>query len=183
MLIFYMKTFQISIILLSVFCSVYSFGQQESRVVLPCSATEYSSDRIYFRATGTGSHPNLRTADRMARLDANANLAAAISVTVESVSNRYIAEVVVGDRPEMIERFEELTRSVVDRQLSKVKVVCDEVVFENGTYTKYLAVEVPNGDVLNNISEDMSGSESPLLDDKKRFEQIFNEEMERLEKE
>lgn len=158
--------------------------QRPGRVTLPCHGVQYSTDMNYFRATGTATNPNLRTAQRMARLDANGNLAASISVTVQSVTERYITEVRVGDDIESSERFEDITRSVAEQELSNVEVICSETDFENGRYTVYIAVETPRGDIINNIEKDISKEETnDLLFDKKKFEQIFNEEMEKLERE
>jgi len=183
------------IVVISVFFSIYTLGNsiedgssnlQDKRVVIPCSGAEYSSDRSYFRATGTASNRNPRTAERMARLDANANLAANISVTIESVTDRYIAEVQVDDETEMTERFEDLARTVADQELSNVNIVCSETVYENDRYTIYIAVEMPREDVLNSVKEAESHisetESSPLFYEKKAFEKIFDEEMERLEK-
>ena len=158
--------------------------QRETRIVLPCHGVQYSSDMNYFRATGSATNPNLRTAQRMARLDANASLAATISVTVQSVTERYIAEVRIGDDTEFSERFEDITRSVAEQELSNVETICSETDFENGRYTIYIAVETPRGEIINNIEKDVGQKEdaSDLLFDKKKFEEIFNEEMEKLEK-
>ncbi len=154
------------------------------RIVLPCHGIQYSSDSYYFRATGTAANPNLRTAQRMARLDANANLVASISVTVQSVTERYITEVRAGDDIESSRRFEDITRSVAEQELSNVEIICSETDFDNGRYTVYIAVETPRGDIINNIEKDIGKEETNgLLFDKKKFEQIFDEEMEKLEKE
>ncbi len=159
-------------------------AQRDETLVLPCHGVEFSSDRHYFRATGTATNPNLRTAQRMARLDANANLASSISVTVQSVTERYITEVRVGDDIESNERFEDIIRSIAEQELSNVEIICSETDFDNGRYTVYIAVEKPRGDIVNNIEKDIDKEEgSELLFEKKKFEEIFNEEMEKLEKE
>ncbi len=169
--------------------SIFNFKNElqdprSDMIVLPCHGVQYSSDRYYFRATGTAANPNLRTAQRMARLDANANLAASISVTVQSVTERYITEVRVGDDLVSSERFEDITSSVAEQELSNVEIICSETDFDNGRYTVYIAVETPRGDIINNIEKDIGKEKtSDLLFDKKKFEQIFDEEMEKLEKE
>jgi hypothetical protein len=156
---------------------------QGQAITLPCSSPDYKSDRYFFRATGSASHQNKSTAERMARLDANANLAATINVTMHSVIDRYVSEHHGGEASQTSRRYVELTRSTADQQLRNVGIVCNESTFNNGRFTVYMAVEVPKENVLQSIDKDVSSEPSGLDYEKMKFEKIFDEEMEKLENE
>lgn len=157
--------------------------EQAQNIVLPCSPVDFRSDRHYFRGTGSGSHQNRATAERIARLDANANLAAAISVTIHSVIDRYVMEQKDGTEASASQRYTELTSSVTDQQLRHLNIACSEAIYNNGRFTVYMAVEVPKDNVLHTIENETSEGKTDLDFQKSMFERIFNEEMEKLEKE
>ncbi len=150
----------------------------------PCSDNEYHSDLTHFRGTGMGEGTNLASARRKANLDANAMLAASVNRTIKSVTDRYTQDITVGDANEFAEKFEDLTRSVVNQMLNNVAVVCNQTFEKDGRYSVYTAVEVSKDELLNNVSSQVSRDERLRLDyDRMKFEKIFNEEMEKLSNE
>ncbi len=155
-----------------------------TELILPCSDEEFSSDMTYFRGTGMAEGTNLASTRRRANLDANAALAASVNRTIKSVTDRYSQDITVGDVNEYSERFEDLTRSVVNQSLNNVATVCSKTFERDGRYSVYVAVEVAKDELMNNISSRISRDERLRLDyDKMKFENIFNEEMEKLSNE
>lgn len=155
-----------------------------AEIITPCSDNEYHSDLTHFRGTGIGEATNLASARRKASLDANATLAASINRTIKSVTDRYTQDITVGDANEFSEKFEDLTRSVVNQELNNVATVCNQTFEKDGRYSVYMAVEVSKDELLNNISSRINRDERLRLDyDKMKFENIFNEEMEKLSNE
>ncbi len=155
-----------------------------TEVITPCSDNDYHSDLTHFRGTGMGESTNLASARRKANLDANAMLAANINRTIRSVTDRYTQDITVGDVNEFNEKFEDLTRSVVNQELNNVAVVCNQTFEKEGRYSVYTAVEVSKEELLNNISTRVDRDDRLRLDyDKMKFEQIFDEEMEKLSNE
>ncbi len=151
---------------------------------LPCNDMEYASDMNYFRGTGMAEGVNMASTRRRANLDANASLAAGINRTIKSVTDRYSQDITVGDANEYNEKFEDMTRSVVNQTLNNVSTVCSKVFEKDGKYSVYVAVEVGKDELLNNISDRISRDDRLRLDyDKMKFEEIFNEEMENLQNE
>ncbi len=147
----------------------------------PCSDNEFPSTAAHFRGTGIGEGTNLASARRKANLDANAMLAASINRTIKSVTERYTRDITVRDANEFAEKFEDLTRSVVDQVLNNVATVCNQMYEKDGKYTVYMAVEVGKDELLNNVANRISRDDRLRLDyDKMKFEQIFNEEMQKL---
>ncbi len=156
-----------------------SFGK---KITTPCSDEQYHSDKKYFRGTGNAKSTNLSMAKRKANTDANAMLAASINRTIKSVTDRYSQDIMVGDASEFAEKFEEMTRSVVNQTLNNVSTVCSETYeTEDKGYHVFMAVEVAKDELLNDISQKISKDDRLRLDyDKMKFENIFNEEMEKL---
>jgi len=153
-------------------------------IIIPCSDEEFRSDQTHFRGTGMAEGVNMASVRRRANLDANAMLAASVNRTIKSVTDRYTQDITVGDANEFAEKFEDMTRSVVNQSLNNVSTVCSKVFEKDGKYSVYVAVEVAKDEMLNNISSRISNDARLRLDyDKMKFEQIFNEEMEKLSNE
>jgi hypothetical protein len=153
-------------------------------LVIPCSDMEFHSDKTHFRGTGMAEGTNMASVRRRANLDANAALAASVNRTIKSVTDRYTQDITVGDANEYAEKFEDMTRSVVNQSLNNVSTVCSKVFEKEGKFSVYVAVEVGKDEMLNNISSRISNDARLRLDyDKMKFENIFNEEMEKLSNE
>lgn len=149
---------------------------------LPCSALEYYTDSQFFRATGTGTDENPRLAERMARLEANAQLSANIGISVQSVTSRYLYE--QGQRSNIVyvNAVEHITSQTTERHLRNVQIACRHTSFEHGRYVVYLAVKVASEDVLCEMEEEFENNSAiNHLYDKGVLRELFTEEMEALE--
>ena len=152
-----------------------------TKIVIPCSDNEYSSDRTHFRGTGMGESTNLSAAKRKASIDARAALSTGINSTIKAVTDRYTQDITVGDANEFAEKFEDMTRSVVNQELNNMATVCSETRQKEGTYIVYVAVEIAKDELMTKVSDNISKDDKLKLDyDKMKFEQIFNQEMENL---
>ncbi len=152
-----------------------------TKIVIPCSDNDYPSTRTHFRGTGMGESTNLSTAKRKASTDARAALATGINSTIKAVTDRYTQDITVGNANEFAEKFEDMTRSVVNQEINNMATVCSETRQKDGTYIVYVAVEVAKDELLNKVTQSISKDDRLRLDyDKMKFEQIFNQEMENL---
>jgi hypothetical protein len=150
-------------------------------VVVPCGDNEFHSDQKYFRGTGTGTSQDQSTAKNKASIDANSNLAASINRTIKTVTDRYTNDRQIGENSEFEQKFEQLTRDVVNQELNNVSTVCSKSYIKDGKWTFYMAVEVAKDELLNKIKDKISKDQKLQLDyDKMKFENIFNEEMNKL---
>lgn len=159
-----------------------SFGKE---INVPCNDDEYRTDAKFFRGTGNGISTDLSTAKSKARIDAQTNLSRSISTTMKSVADRYVNERQVGDAQEFEQKFEQMTREVINQELNNVEVACNKTLqMKDGKYQVFQALQVPKDQVLNNIKNRISKDQKLQLDyDKMKFEQVFNEEMEKLARE
>ncbi len=159
-----------------------SFGKE---INVPCNDDEFHTDGKNFRGTGNGISSDLSTAKSKARIDAQTNLSRSISTTMKSVADRYVNERQLGDASEFEQKFEQMTREVINQELNNVEVACSKTLqMKDGKYQVFQALQVPKDQVLNNIKDRISKDQKLQLDyDKMKFEQVFNEEMDKLEKE
>ncbi|SDD13727.1 hypothetical protein [Williamwhitmania taraxaci] len=155
-------------------------------VVTPCGDEEFHSDAKFFRGSGIGNSQDQATAKSKANLDAARNLAASINRTLKSVTDRYTNERQIGENSEFEQKFEDMTRDVVNQEMNNVSTVCAKTYQDpkDKKYKVYMALEVAKDELLNNIKDKISKDQKLQLDyDKQKFENIFNEEMEKLSNE
>lgn len=166
-------------------------GGQE--VIVPFSENKYKSDKDFFRAHQSGNSLDLATAKKIALQNAKADLAGNIKSLVKKVTDQYTNQRTVknkqddkvNEKQDYENKFEELAREVVDQTLTDVRIM-DEKIFKekDGGYTYWVAVEESKQSIVDGVSNKISKDEKLQLDyDKKKFEDVFNKEMEKMAKE
>lgn len=157
-------------------------GFQE--IVIPCQ-NEGRSDSENFRADASSTSQNMQASREKALLNAKQKLASLINTKIKSVTDRYMNETTIGQDSDYSEKFETMTREVVNTTLRDVKVTCEKTgSVDNGKYQTFIALEVNKEALLNGISKGLSNKAKLKVDyDKMKYEKIFNEEMKKLEDE
>ncbi len=157
----------------------------ETRVEVLCSGPEYWSTDEYFRANSVAESPNQANSKRMALSNARAELAGQIEVTVKAVIDNYVQDIAVGDRQEYSQRYEGLSREVINQKLTGTRVICEELTrTPQGRYKTYIAIELAGNEILNAMNERISRDERLRLDyDYEKFKNTFNDEMDKMERE
>lgn len=154
----------------------------ETRVEVLCSGPEYFSDNEYFRANSVAESQNQANSKRMALSNARAELAAQIEVTVKSVIDNYVQDLTVGNRSEYTQRYEGLSREVINQRLSGTRVICEELTrTPEGMYKTYIAIELSGEEIVNAMNQRISNDERLRLDyDYEKFKETFDGEMEQM---
>ncbi len=155
---------------------------KRQEVSLPLSGKEYQSDKDNFRAKQSGKSPDLATAKKIALQNAKSELAGNIQSVVKRVTDQYTNQRTVGNKQDFENKFEELAREVVDQTLTDVKMIGEKIFKEtDGSYTYWVAIEDSRSAILAGIDKKISKDDKLQLDyDKKKFEDIFNAEMEKM---
>jgi hypothetical protein len=154
-------------------------------ISVPFSESKYKTDKDFFRAKQSGKSPDLATAKKIALQNSKSELAGNIKAVIKRVTDQYTNQRTVGDKQDFENKFEELAREVVDQTLNDVRIV-DEKIFKetDGRYTYWVAIETSKVPVLDAVAQKISKNEKLQLDyDKKKFEEIFNSEMDKMSKE
>ena len=157
----------------------------ESNLILAMPCEEFkSSTETVFRATQSQRSSDLSLSREKALLLAKQRLAGLIQTKIKSVTDRYVDEYTAsGGTPEMKDKFNNLTREIINQQLNDVKILCEKTAREkDGTYTSFVAVEMSKDAVKTAMDNKLSDKAKLAIDyDKMKFEQIYNEEMKKLE--
>lgn len=154
-------------------------------ISVPFSSKEFYSDKDNFRAKSSGNSVDLQTSKKIAMQNAKSEMAGLIQTTIKKVTDQYTQQRQIGNQQEFNNKFEELAREVTNQQLTDIAVIGEKLFKEpNGTYTYWIAIEANKQVVLNGIEKSVSNQKKLEQDyDKKKFEEIFNAEMEKLSKE
>ncbi|HOK38888.1 MAG TPA: hypothetical protein P5312_10040 [Bacteroidales bacterium] len=185
-----------SVLVMIAFATVLSFSSCKKKkdvikpdknakeIIIPCK-NEGRSDKNFFRADAQATSQDMSLSREKALTAAKQRLAGLIETKIKSVTDRYVNETEVGKNSEFEQKFENLTREVINQTLVDIAIVCEKNFQEqNGKYTTYIAIEVSKDAMLNGINNKITKDQKLRVDyDKMKFEQIFNQEMEKLEQE
>lgn len=147
-----------------------------------CSGPDYFTDKKNFRANNLGESMDQATAKKKAMANARADLASSIQTTMQGVVDNYVNSREMNNREEVEERFEGLTREVLDQTLTGVKVICEQPVkTAEGKYKYYVALELSGADLVADYNEAISNDERLRIDyDYEQFKETFENEMNKL---
>jgi hypothetical protein len=154
-------------------------------ISVPFSDGKYKSDKEFFRAKNTGKSMDLATSKKIALQNSKSELAGNIQSVMKIVTDQYTNTRSVGDKEDFENKFEELSRNVVNQTLSDVRVM-DEKIFKetDGRFSYWIAIETSKQSILEGVNASVSKNEKLQLDyDKKKFEDIFSSEMEKMSRE
>ncbi len=189
-----MRKFKLSILLLSALgliiftaCPKKEAAAPKGRTEIsePFSSNKYFTDVEYFRATGQGTSPNLSVARKIAETNARRALADEVQTKVKGVTDSYIQQRDIGDATEVSSKFEDLTRTVVNQELQGAAIF-DRKTFQedDGKYTHYVAIQMPIDPIKRGVQNQISQDAKLRQDyDKAKFEEVFNDEMNKLKNE
>ncbi len=154
----------------------------EVEVILPCS--QFKSDGNYFRAYSFGESQDMNVAKKKALSNAKAELAGQISTTMKVVGDNYVKSSEINNKEEVLERFEENARTLINQRLNGITPVCDRVmqVSATGKYKYYIALELSGEDLVKDYYNSLTKQESILIDyNYEKFKKTFDEEMSKFE--
>ncbi len=151
---------------------------------LPCEKAG-KSDKNTFRSFAMATSSDLALSKEKALLNAKQRLVTLIQSNTKSVTDRYVNEREMGDAAEFEAKFENLTREVADETISNIVVACEKSsVLADGKYRSFVAIEVDKEELLNSMGNRISSDSKLQIDyDKKKYEEIFNEEMQKMAEE
>ena len=155
-----------------------------TEINVPFLESKYKSDKDFFRAKQVGKSPDLAASKKIALQNAKGELATNINAIVKIVSDQYTNQRTVSNTQEFENKFEELARVVTEQTLTDVNVIGEKVFKElDGSYSYWVVIEASKQSILDGVSIKISKNDKLQLDyDKKKFEDIFNSEMEKMSK-
>ena len=157
--------------------------QGETLIEVYCSGPEYQSDNEFFRANQLGESVDQATAKKKAQSNARADLASAIEAQMKIVVDNYVNSREMNNVEEAEERFESLSREVVNQKLTGVKTICEKTTkTSDGKYKTYIAIELAGDELMSALNERLSKDAKLKIDyDYEQFKKTFEKEMEKFE--
>jgi len=145
-----------------------------------CDGPEYQTSSTELRSQGLGESTDQATSQKIAYSNAKAELAGKISTLVKEVTDNYVNQREMNNDPDVRERFESLTRTVVNQELQGVKTICKKVTkTKEGKFKTYLALELVGAELVGYLNEGISADDQLKIDyDYEKFKETFEKEME-----
>jgi hypothetical protein len=185
-----MKNFRLSVFGLFALAAVLVAGckgkeklpKGEEEVNVPCSGSDYFTNKTHFRSNSLGESMDQVTSKRRALTNARAELASSISTLVKTVTDNYVISREFNNKEEVEERFESLNREIVDQKISGVRTICEKLVkTSSGNYKTYIALELSADELVSAYNERLSKDERLRIDyDYEKFKETFEKEMEKM---
>ena len=115
--------------------------------------------------------------------NAKAQLAGDIQSTMKVVGDNYVKSSEFNNQEEVLERFEENARTVVNQKLSGVKTICEKLMrTPEGKYKTYMAIELSGDDLVSAYNETLTKDQSLKIDyNYEKFKETFDKEMDKFE--
>ena len=158
--------------------------QGETLIEVYCSGHEYQSNNDFFRANQVGESVDQATAKKKAQSNARAELASSIETTIKTVVDNYVNSRELNNVEEAEERYESLSREVVNQKLTGVKTICEKTTkTSDGKYKTYIALELAGDELMSALNERLSKDAKLKIDyDYEQFKKTFEKEMDKFEK-
>lgn len=166
-------------------CKSQKTSLPEDEIVqnLPCFGKEFFSTDKSFISSAIGESYDQITARKKALTNARSELATNINSTMKIVGDNYVKSSEYNNVEQVLEQFQELSRTVVDQKLTGIVITCETAVKSksSGKYKYYLAVELGSEDIINNLAETLSNDKVLKIDyNYEKFRETFEKEMQKL---
>jgi len=99
------------------------------------------------------------------------------------VADNYVKSTEVNNIEEVLERFEENSRTVIDERISGAVVVCDRVtqVASTGKFKYYIAIELDGEKIVKDYYKALSKNDKIMVDyNYEKFKETYEKEMEKM---
>jgi hypothetical protein len=152
-------------------------------VKIPCQGPRYSTDDKFFRASMNAESSNLSYSKEKSMTLTRQQLAASIQTKIKSVTERYAKEREITNKFEFDQKFENLTREVVNQTLLDVRCICESTnSLQSGRFRSFIALEIEKESLYKGITSKISTNSSLKQDfEISKFRKVFEEEMNKFE--
>lgn len=153
--------------------------QEETEIQIPCSGSEFLSDGQFLRFSAIGESMDQMTAKKKSLSEARAGLAASMQTLIKGVIDNYVKSGEFNNKEELLERYEGLTREVINQKLTGTKTICEKMTkTKTGNYKSYVCLELGGNELLQSLNNRLSNDEMLKVDyNYEKFKKTFEEEM------
>ena len=122
---------------------------------------------------------DMSIAKKKAMTEARAEIATAINAKVKSVTDSYVSSYQQDENDESKSRYQSLTRTVVEQELSGTRVICEKTMkTPDGKYKVYVSLELAGEEIMNAMANRIKNDDKLRIDfEYEKFKKVFEEEM------
>lgn len=154
-----------------------------TEIKTPFSGNRYEGNNRWVRAVASGESMDLETSKDKAMLAAKQRLAGAVQTQIKQVSENYKGERNAdGTIDDFNERFQQLTREVMNQVLVEVQTI-DEKIFQkpNRNYETWVALEARKKTIYKKLKEQAKRNAALSEKDKAVIEKMIDQAIEDLD--
>jgi len=152
-----------------------------TQVKEPFTGNKYESNNRWFRGVGKGESADENIAKSKADLNAKKELAGQVETNVKQVADSYVSEAGYGNKEEITDRFQDLTRQVMNTDLADVRKIGEEKYFNGERYTVFIAYEIKKAAMFRFMKKQAKLDDKINEETRKAIEEILDEEIKKLE--
>jgi hypothetical protein len=167
-------------------CSLHAQGKKKllgKRVKEPFS--DVRSDKKFFRVVANSESPRNDIAKQRSETAAKAKLGGLISTTVKQVTDQYVEQLSVANKTEVNEKYQAMTRTVTNQTLTGIVIKDQECLYKKKEemWNCYTVIELSKEEFQEAQDKAISKDDKLKLSyDRKKYEETFDKEMDKLEK-
>jgi len=145
--------------------------------IVPLSGPQYRSDAEYFRAVQNGVSSDRSMAQKIAMQNCRQELAANVESALKALIEQYATDKKIGDNAEVRAQYQELSHTVVNRQLSDIQVVDEKIYRQNdGSFRYYVCLQLSKAKLEQAAAEAIAHDAQLNFDfDREQFKKLFDE--------
>lgn len=170
----------IFVLLLSAACSTGVLGK---KVREPFQGNAYESNNRWWRGTGKGSSSQDNIARSKADVDAKAQLAGQVNVTMKQVADQYLGQTENAEAADVADKFQSLVRQVMNTNLADLRKMGEEKFYneEKNEYTVFIAYEIKKNAMLRFMKKQAKVEEKITERQRDLIEKIIDEEIKKAD--
>ncbi len=167
-----------AIALFSASCGSNPYGK---KVKEPFTGNAYESNNRFFRATGKGMSSSENIARGKADIQAKSQLAGQVETNMKQVADQYLRENSNTEAANVGEKFESLTRQVMNTQISDLRKMGEKKFYNGDDYTVFIAYEIKKNAMFRFLKKQAKLDKKISKAEQKAIEEIIDQELKKLE--
>lgn len=173
---FFGVTFFLFASLLLFSCSSNPFGK---KMYNPFTGSKYESNARFWRGVGKGQSRDESIARKRAQHSARVELASHVSTTMKEVSDDYMQENGIENKSEITQRFESLSREVMNTNLVDIRKINQKEYFNEQQYTVFVAYEIKKRAMYKHLKKMNEAKQGLNPKTKKLVSKFLDEQLEK----
>ena len=149
----------------------------------PFSSGKYMTDKKYFRASGKGQSSKDNVAEKKADIDAKAEIASQVNVTMKEVADAYMSQSETSSSAEVFEKFQSLSREVVNTNLSDLRKIDQKKYFNGERYTVFVLYEINKKDMFKYMKKQAKTQKYVDKKTEKIIQDLIDQEISKIDSE